>query len=324
MRSSLASFAMGLSLLLSSANATRAGDAGELASASTYQIDHQLTVSGIPDGAAHVRVWFWLPDDDPCQRVLDLAVTDAPSGYRITRDPAYGHRYLYAEVSQPAAEVHLGTAFTIRRLRESIALDPEAAGALTDDHRALFAEYLRRDCPYMEVTERIQTLADDLCGQETNVVLQARKLFDYVVDHSDQHGGGCTDQHSLFIALARARGIPTRLKFGSRLKPADEGKPVDPGYRCWVQYFVPRYGWVSTDIAAADTNPDQRDFFFSGLDERRIWFSDGRDLDLYPKQDGPRLNLLIVAYVEVDGKPHTAFQRTLQYTQVKSEVAAAP
>jgi transglutaminase-like putative cysteine protease len=311
----------------------------------TYQVEHQITVKDIPEGAKRVRIWFWLPDDDPSQKLLDLSVTDAPSGYQITRDPAYGHRYLYAEVAKPDGEVHLATQFTLRRERESIALDPQAAGPLTDDHRALFAEYLRRDCPHMEVNDRVQALADELCGDETNVVLQAHKLFDYVVDNSDhyskgntapkssglgsvdycldQHGGGCTDQHSLFIALARARGIPTRLKFGTRLKPADEGKPVDPGYRCWVQYFVPRYGWVSMDISAADTNPDQRDYFFSGLDDRRVWFSDGRDLDLFPKQDGPRVNLMIVAYIEVDGQPHTSFQRTIEFTSVKPEVAAS-
>jgi len=41
------------------------------------------------------------------------------------------------------------------------------------------------------------------------------------------------------------------------------------------------------DIAAANTNPGQRDFYFSGLDERRVHFIEGRDLDLAPQQAGP-------------------------------------
>jgi transglutaminase-like putative cysteine protease len=98
-----------------------------------------------------------------------------------------------------------------------------------------------------------------------------RKLFEYVVENSnhyslanapkssgkgdgeyclDMKGGGCTDQHALLISMARARGIPTRLHFGSRLTAQNEGKEYDPGYRCWVTYFVPNYGWVPMDISA--------------------------------------------------------------------------
>lgn len=336
-------FALAIFTLGTAASSARAEEEPSPPRAATYQIEHSLTVSEFPPDAGKVRIWFWLPDDDGCQKLLDLAVAEAPAGYQITRDAASGHLYLYAEVDKPTAPIRLQTDFTVRRVSEHVALVPEEAGELTDVHRTQFAEYLRRDCPNMEVDESIETLAQEVCGDETNVVRQARALFDYVIDHSEHYskgatapkssglgsclyclsagGGGCTDQHALFIALARARGIPTRLRFGSRLKPADEGKPGDPGYRCWVQYFVPRYGWVSMDIAAADTNPDQRDFFFSGLDERRVWFSDGRDLDLTPRQDGPRVNLFIVAYVEVDGQPFAGFKRTLQFTETHEPAA---
>ena len=189
----------------------------------------------------------------------------------------------------------------------------------------------------MEVTKRIDELANRICGDDQNVVTQARKLFDFVVDNTnhysipgapkssgkgsvefclDKNGGGCTDQHALFIALARARGIPTRLHFGSRLPAKNEGKEIDPGYRCWVTYFVPNYGWVPMDISAANTNPAERDRFFSGLDERRLRFSEGRDLELSPRQQGPPVNLFITAYVEVDGKPHVAFERVLRFVEL--------
>src|SRR5258706_2578855 len=191
----------------------------------------------------------------------------------------------------------------------------------------------------MEVTADITALAEKICGQEQNVVRQSRLLFDWVVDNNNHYskpgapkssgkgsveyclankGGSCTDLHAVFIAMARSRGIPTRLHFGSMLKVANEGKEMDPGYRCWVEYFVPNYGWVPMDIAAANTNPAQRDFYFSGIDERRVHFIEGRDLDLSPRQDGPKLNLMIIAYVEVDGKPLTTFKRVLNFNEIKS------
>ncbi len=311
----------------------------------TFRVNHALTVKEIPAGTHRVRVWFWLPEDDDCQRVLDLNVTEAPAGYQITRDATYGHRYLYAELTDSSAtSARISTDLLIRRKSISIAPDAGAAAPLTETHRVEFAEYLRRDVPNMVVDDRIVKLATEICGSETNEVKQARLLFDWVADHTHHYskpgapkssgkgsvdyclanqGGGCTDQHALFIALARARGIPTRLQFGTLLKVANEGKVMDPGYRCWVQYFVPNFGWVPMDISAADTNPTRRDFYFSGLDERRIRFSEGRNLDLTPRQDGPRLNLFISAYVEVDGKPFPGFQRVLKYTEIKPQLTQA-
>jgi transglutaminase-like putative cysteine protease len=321
-------------------------EAPTAAKSATYQVTHALTVNDLPQGTGKVQVWFWLPDDDTNQKLLDLTVREAPAGYRITRDPCYGHRYLYAEVDHPAAgaSLVLATDFVIRRSAAAVALDAERAGLLTAIHRAEFAEYLRRDVPNMETTDALTALANEICGSETNVVRQAKLLFDYVVDHTNHYskagapkssgkgsaeycltnkGGSCTDMHSLFIAMARARGIPTRLQFGSLLKPANEGKEMDPGYRCWVEYFVPHYGWVPMDIAAANTNPDRRDFYFSGIDERRIRFSEGRGIELAPRQAADALNLMVIAYVEVDGKPFTGFKRVLKYTEIKSLAAAA-
>jgi hypothetical protein len=119
-----------------------------------------------------------------------------------------------------------------------------------------------------------------------------------------QQGGCCTDLHALFIALARAREIPTRIWFGYRLQAKNEGKETDPGYRCWVEYFVPRFGWVPTDIVVGDSGEkSSRQPWITSLDERRIVLCEGRNFDLSPKQEGPRVNNMTVGYAEIDGKP---------------------
>ncbi len=319
----------------------RAAHADTPPASATYSIKHSLTVKDIPQGAKKVRIWFWMPQDDAAQKVLDFSVTDAPAGFKIVSDPTYGQQYLYCEVNQPAQNtVALTTDFVLRRQAISATLEPEKSGALTAAQKHTFAGYLQKDTPFMEVDTQISDIANTICGQETNVVRQSRQIYDYVIEKADHYskgeaapkpskvgsvaycrangGGSCTDMHSLFMALARARNIPTRLYFGSRLQAKNEGKSVDPGYRCSVEFFAPNYGWTPLDIAAADTNPDKQNFYFGGLDERRVMFNEGRDLDLAPKQDGPRLNLFIGAYVEVDGKPHTAWDRLLKFNEVKS------
>jgi transglutaminase-like putative cysteine protease len=331
MRTALALAAVGFAIVSSAAEETRRAEG-------TFKVSHSLNVTDIPKGSKSVRIWFWLPEDDEGQKILDLAITEIPATFRVCRDATYGSPYLYGEIKKPGSSAKLSTSFTVVRREIGGPLKPENAGAITPEHRLAFAEHLRRDVPNMEVSQRIMQLSAEVCGAETNVVKQARLIYDYVIDHSDHYslpgaprssgkgsaeyclnagGGGCSDQHALFIALARAQGIPARLQFGSRLPAKNEGLEVDPGYRCWVQYFVPNYGWTSCDISAGDTTPPDRDKFASGLDWRRIRFSEGRDLQLNPSQAGPRVNLLIGAYVEVDGKPHAAFERRMKFQSVE-------
>ena len=304
-----------------------------------YRIHHALTVRDLPLETQKVRIWFWIPQEDASQKILDFTVTQAPSGFRTVVDPATGMTYLYSEVLHPQkGSIPIVTDFTLSLRMSHISLDPAKAGPLTVQHRETFAEDLRTDVPHMVVDASMRTLADHLCGSETNVVRQARLIYNYVVDHTQHYsksplapkssqqgdasyclangGGACTDMHSLFCTLARARGIPTRICFGSLLKTQNEGKQIDPGYRCWVLFFAPGYGWITADMAAANLAPEKKDFYFGGLDARHVLFSRGRNLNLAPQQDGPPVNLFLRAYVEVDGKPYTAFDRTLKFAQL--------
>jgi transglutaminase-like putative cysteine protease len=315
-----------------------------------------VTLKEIPEGSRSVRLWIAIPGDAHAQKLLDLKVSSAPGPWRIERESEHGNRFIYVEVEEPGTkELSVVVDFSVRRepIRERI--DPASSGPLTDAHRSLFAEFLRTDTPLMEVDAKIRTIADRACGSERNVVLQARRLFDYVADYADhyskdptkpkcgrgaavdcleQKGGCCTDLHSLFIALARARGIPARLQFGLRLQPQNEAKQVDPGYRCWVEYFVPGYGWVPTDVVAGDSGAlAERDAYVSGLDDRRLWYCEGRDFELSPRQTGGRVNTMIVGHAEIDGTwvsvlPGTdgspsPLARTLEFVERRAELSSA-
>jgi transglutaminase-like putative cysteine protease len=174
----------------------------------------------------------------------------------------------------------------------------------------------------------------NLAGAEKNPVTQARKFFDFVIEKSEHYskvrnrrrkdldsvmplsawqgkGDTCTDQHALFIALCRARGIPCRLMYGSRMKPENAGKDHDPGYRCWPNFFAPELGWVPLDVSSGDTGGDRASEWFGGLDENRIEWAEGRDFDLEPRSK-VRPDLVIRGWVEVDGKPHSGIVRTIK------------
>jgi transglutaminase-like putative cysteine protease len=274
-------------------------------------------------------MWFWMPEDTPEQKVLDFRIVEAPEGTRITRDATYGRSWIHADVAADAAKPpRIVTEFRLKRREVRGMADAAKAGPITEQHKLAFAKQLRKDEKHMEVHPEIQKIADELCGAETNPVVQARKIFDYVIAKSEHYskvgdgksaqglclgdclecligkGDCCTDQHALFIALVRARGIPARLIYGSRLNYNNEGKDYDPGYRCWPRFFAPGLGWVPVDISSADATKDgDADRWFGGLDDRRIEWAEGRDFDLEPKS-AVKPDLVIRAHVEVDGKIH--------------------
>jgi hypothetical protein len=308
------------------ASSLLSGDTVPVGETRTYAVQQTVALSEIPAGTKQVRWWISIPDNDRHRDVLDMSIVDAPGLWRIERDTERGNRFLYVEVDSPK-ETSLAVVvdFEVRREPVLYTVDPAKVGPITDVHRRLYAEETRKDAPHMEVTLEIQTTPYRTCGEEKNPALEARKLLQLVADSADHYskgptkpncgigdaavciekgGGGCTDLHSLFIALARARGIPARLQMGYRVNPKNEGKTYDPGYRCWVEYFVPNYGWIPADVVEADAvdglGPAR---WFTGLTERRIWLSEGREFQLRPAQSGRRVNTMIIGHAEIDGVP---------------------
>ena len=318
---------------------------GSATADTVFTVRQSFTVKDIPEGAKNVRGWFWMPEDRPEQRILEFRVTEAPSSMRITRDPTYGRSWIYAEA--PVGDKPLRVVAEFKVLRKSVSgmADASKAEAITDAERRTFARELMLDEKNMDVGDEIRKVADEIAGTETNPVIQAKKLFQFVIDkseHYSKHGSSakglclgsakecmvgtgdcCTDQHALFIALCRARSIPCRLMFGSRLKPENEGKDHDPGYRCWPNFYARGLGWVPLDISSADAAPVERaGDWFGGLDENRLEWAEGRDFDLEPRSS-VRPDLVIRAWVEVDGKQHKSLDRVVNFSrQVRRSILA--
>ena len=316
-----------------------------------YRVQQSVTLSEIPAGAKTVKWWIAIPGDDRHQEVLDFAVVSAPGAWRVVREPDHGNRFMYVEMAAPKADsLTTKVEFLLRRRPVFVNIDPAKAGPITDSHRRMFVDELRPDAPHMEVTPEIAKLANETCGAETNIAAQARRLLDAVADYADHYskdpskpkcsvgdaaacmthaGGCCTDLHSMFIALARARGIPSRLQMGYRLREANEGKETDPGYRCWAEYFVPGYGWVPADIVEADDPKGLgRARWFTGLTERRLWLNEGREFDLAGRAvTTQRVNTMVIGYAEIDGvearvlpegDKQAQLSRLVHYTEIKA------
>jgi len=329
----------------------------------TFEMRNEVKVK-VPEGAQRIRMWMAVPQEEEAQQVSEMRV-EAPYSWRIGRD-SEGSQVLYLEAQNPREkEFSVVTTFTVTRWEVRHSVDPSQARPISDVDRARFAEYLQAN-KYVVIDDEIRRLADQIVGNEVNPVLAARKLYDWVLANVDywvkdpEHKkaspvgsttycltfrtGNCTDFESLWTSLARAKGIPTQIVYGSFLKPELLARDEDQSYHCWAMFYAPGLGWVPHDVAVADLykadipitpanarlvrlttpdgtfgyNPAKVSYFFGNLDERRVVWSHNRDLTMDPKQDGEPVNALPKAYIEVDGKilpEATGWVRKLTYTE---------
>ena len=332
----------------------------------SFDARHVVHVT-VPEGARDVKVWMAIPQTaDRYQRVKDLKV-ETPVAHRVTKD-SEGNDVLYLESAGTAPkEFDVVTTFRVERDEVRYDVDPAGARPLTDSERAEHARWLAPNANVV-IDDRIRSIATQVVGTEQNPVLASRRIYDWVLGEIDywvkdpknkkaspvgsseycltSKTGNCTDFHSLYAAVSRAAGIPTRMVYGSFLKKDLDGKDRDQSYHCWIEFYAPGKGWVPLDVAIADVfvgdfqlNPDNEekvrlttadgytaaepakvDYYFGNLDERRVVWSTGRDLVFDPPAKAGPVNALAKAHVEVDGQAvaeNKGWTRKLTFTEVR-------
>jgi transglutaminase-like putative cysteine protease len=327
----------------------------------SFQVKNEFAVK-VPKGAKSVRIWFAVPQEDAASVVRDFNVhADFPVHYN---HDDWGNGVGYAEVSAPAeGPVTIREEFVLTRTEIRNTMDPAKTRPLTDQERAALFAFLQPSS-HVVINDQIKSLSASIVAGETNPILAARKIYDWTLENVDywvkdpdhlkaspvgsteycltNKTGNCTDFHSLFASLAMAAGIPTRMIYGSLLKPTLNGMQIDASYHCWIQFYAPNYGWLPLDVSLANIygkqfpvtaknqklvelttatgykgyDPAKIDYYFGNLDERRVTWSTGRDLIMQPPQDDGPVNALVKIYVEVDGKQSADWTRQFTYSEV--------
>jgi transglutaminase-like putative cysteine protease len=283
-----------------------------------FWFTYTTQIAGIDANAKHLDIWIPAPHNDSDQIIAFLTTKSTPSLKSEVVDlPAYPNRavHLSAEAPLPPS-VGVTMKFAAKRRQDSadVSLAAQVKPKPSGD---AYAPFLKAD-RLAPIDGKIAQLSAKIAGAGPSAFVQARAIYDYVTsamkyDKSgtgwgrgdaiwacDAKRGNCTDFHSLFIALARARGIPARFTIGFPLGETNRGEIS--GYHCWAEFYSGGI-WVPVDASEAWKNPELREYYFGHIDEDRIAFTTGRDLELKPRQHGAPLNFFIYPYVEVDGVP---------------------
>lgn len=309
----------------------------------TVTVSVDLTSHG---AGKEAELWLPYPVSDPDQSITDVRVTGDFAASAVYADRANSTPMLYAKWDRDARSRKL--TFSFKAERQEVIRRPlpakEAAWDPADYARYLGATSLG------PVDGEVGKLARSITAGKTTVLEKARAVYDWTCENTYRDpktrgcgegnvcnllarpGGKCADIHSVFVALARAAGVPAREVFGIRLGKK-ESEDITTWQHCWAEFFLPGYGWVPVDAADVrkamltenlklddPRTADYRAYFWGGLDPYRVKLSQGRDLTLNPPQPGGPVNYLMYPYARVGGAlldwldPAT-FRYTITYTE---------
>jgi transglutaminase-like putative cysteine protease len=188
-------------------------------------------------------------------------------------DPAYGAGVVWAEFPDGVRPV---LELTSRFATRDVAVDLSKPGSARPEATAALARFTAST--ELLPTDGIvkATSAGIVKGAKTDLD-KARAIYDWVVENGYRDpktrgcgvgdvkfmlehnalGGKCADLNALFVALARAEGIPARDVYGIRVAPSalgyaslgKGGGDVTKAQHCRAEFYLPTHGWVPVDPA---------------------------------------------------------------------------
>ena len=270
-----------------------------------FKIDMTITVdSGAVARGDMVKAWLPIPHAFPYQKDFQLL---ASSSKPLAIAP--GDCPIRSVCMEQPADSDGGEEFTIEYIYETFGvhfnLDPDKV-APYNRQDSLYREFTS-EAPNIIFTNKIKTLSAKIVGGETNPLIKARMIYDWIA-HNIKYSfareystinnisnyclthryGDCGQEAMLFITLCRYNGIPARWQSGWFIFPGGED------IHDWTQIYVAPYGWVPVDpymgILATrymtDMTESQRKevrrFYFGGLDQYRMSANSGNNQKLTP------------------------------------------
>jgi transglutaminase-like putative cysteine protease len=324
-----------LSIVFVTASAVLAQEAPKAAAPKVRKLEvaYESAIADVPAGSKLLRVWIPMPRNEQGVQEVLSATVEPIAGGKVTEKTTGDNRYWVVEVPNPPTAVTVKATMQVKRT-EIINNKFTGAGAkkLSPEEKEKLKDALSANAK-VPTTREIEKIADKAVPVgETNSVKLARQIYDHVLGTMEYKKtgtgwgqgdtmwacenkyGNCTDFHSVFMSLARVRGIPVRFSMGLPVPPEKAGTIA--GYHCWAEFYIPELGWVPVDISEADKHPELAEYYFGSLTADRVGFTRGRDLELDPAPASGKQNFFIYPIVEVDGKAHPE-KHTFKYKDVE-------
>ncbi len=280
------------------------------------------------DTGKNAQLWIPYPVTDEYQNISNVKITGDYSEAAVYTDRTFKTPMLYARWENGSKSRKLNFSFNVERQEVIKRNFPETETAWDPADYSLYLAATRLG----PIDGEVKKLAEKITAGQTTVLGKAKAIYDWTCENTYRNretrgcglgdvykllkepGGKCIDISSIFVALARAAGVPAREVFGIRQgkKPFQD---ISKWQHCWAEFYLPGYGWVSVDPAdvrkmmlkqnlklSDSRTKEYRAYFWGGIDPYRIKLGDGRDLTLNPPQAGKQINYLMYPFAQVGDK----------------------
>ena len=244
-----------------------------------YHMRSAMTVTPeAQDAGKPVRAWLPLPIEYAQVKNVKVLCCTAPE-YEIS-PPDHPQRTVFMR-GVPGKDV-FSVEYSFDICARYVEPDPARVTAWQP------AFYTEESLPHIRFTPYLRMLTAEIVGQETNPLLKAKKIYEYITHHirysfmrayitmpmipefaAAGGKGDCGVQALLFITLCRIAGVPARWQSGLAVEPGDVG------CHDWAQFYVAPYGWLFCDCsygggALRKNKPERWSFYFGNLDPYRL------------------------------------------------------
>lgn len=332
--------------------------ADSLTTTHLYELTENYDLVAPKGSQGKTQLWVPIPFNSEYQQVKSIQFEGNYQQAYITENNQYGAKTLYATWDEKADKRNLNLTLLI----ETKDREPMAQKALADYKVPEKITYSIDVLAYLKSTDHIKidgivkNYADKIVGTETNPLKKAELIHHWIVNNMERDEsalgcgdgdvekilttgvlkGKCTDINSVFVALARASGIPAREVFGVRLGQAvkmgkfsqkafgsadAEGTAnVSGGQHCRAEFYLAGFGWIPVDSADVAKmrlvekkevkDPSVQEvahYLFGNWEMNWVGFNYARDFDLYPTPEIIPINNFGYPYAEIGGDPFNSF-----------------
>ena len=251
----------------------------------TFSLD--VNADAVPAGET-LRVWMPVPYENLRQRNIRLEGSNRP----VTMSQGSKHHTVYMEaVAQKGQPTHFEYTFSYDvGERHCSQQDLVAMLEPYDTSSAEYLKYTGDEPRHVIITDEMRALARRIVGDETNPVLQAARVYEWIGHNLPWAGareystlanipqyvlenghGDCGQVALLYITLVRSLGIPARWESGWMLHPGEIN------YHDWAETYFEGIGWVPTDpsFGRSAVGTTMNDYYATGIDLYRMASNEG-------------------------------------------------